>query len=289
MAELYERVFGKSHRSSSGTYYTLDTERIYDYLFDNDYDGWFCNSSKATYENYETRKFKEFIMKLHTGESLVNGTPTWTWEQRQKLGQRYLHDLAEDMLNVNLNGNIKYDTYLKGLYDNYFNSLRLDGYEYKDRRLLSPESDVLDVQEESGVLRNLFTSLELPNQEIAFHHLQLSEEHYMNGKWDDSISNSRKFLECVLAAVAANYATKKGTPLSEASMGKPVVVRDYLEREGLLEKKEKDAVASIYALLSETGSHPYIAQSDQAKLLRHLALTFSQFVLLRLKGNRGGA
>lgn len=46
-------------------------------------------------------------------------------------------------------------------------------------------------------------------------------------------------------------------------------MRDYLEQEALLERKEKDALAQVYGLLSETGAHPYIAKSDQARLLRH--------------------
>ena len=33
-----------------------------------------------------------------------------------------------------------------------------------------------------------------------------------------------------------------------------------------------------------TGSHPYIAQQDQARLLRQLALVLSQFILLRYQG-----
>jgi len=57
-----------------------------------------------------------------------------------------------------------------------------------------------------------------------------------------------------------------------------------LEKEGLLEVKEKQAIDSVYQLLSETGGHPYMAESEQARLLRHLSLTFSQFVMLRLKG-----
>jgi hypothetical protein len=67
---------------------------------------------------------------------------------------------------------------------------------------------------------------------------------------------------------------------------RPVRVRDYLESSGLLEPKEKQALASSCGLLNETGGHPYMAQSDQGRLLRHLALTFSQFALLRLKGSR---
>jgi hypothetical protein len=61
-------------------------------------------------------------------------------------------------------------------------------------------------------------------------------------------------------------------------------VRDYLEQNGLLEGKEKDALAKVYGLLSETGGHPYMAQNEQARLLRHLALSFSQFAMLRFRG-----
>jgi hypothetical protein len=64
-----------------------------------------------------------------------------------------------------------------------------------------------------------------------------------------------------------------------------VEVRDYLERENLLEAKEKKALAEVYGLLSNTGGHPYIAEKDQARLMRHLALTFTQFILLRLQGS----
>ena len=65
---------------------------------------------------------------------------------------------------------------------------------------------------------------------------------------------------------------------------RPVRVRDYLESQGLVEPKEKEAIATIYGLLSETGGHPYVAQKDQARLMRYLALTFAQFALLRLRG-----
>ena len=61
-------------------------------------------------------------------------------------------------------------------------------------------------------------------------------------------------------------------------------MRNYLEEEGLLETKEKEAVAKIYGLLSNTGGHPYMASNDQARLLRQLALTLSHFVMLRFDG-----
>ena len=98
------------------------------------------------------------------------------------------------------------------------------------------------------------------------------------------ISNSRKVLEAVLQQIAAVHSEKRGAPLKAEVLERAARVRDYLEEAKILGKKEKDAIASIYGLLSETGGHPHIAHRDQARLMRHLALTFSQFVLLRFQG-----
>ena len=143
----------------------------------------------------------------------------------------------------------------------------------------------MDVEEEKAILHHLYAELKLANQKTAFHHLKLSEDHYLENRWDDSISNSRKFLECVLKEVVDKHnQITKGPSLSSKIKESPRLIREYLEENGLLEKKEKEALAKNYQLLSQTGSHPYMAEKDQARLLRHIALTFSQFVMLRLEG-----
>ena len=145
---------------------------------------------------------------------------------------------------------------------------------------------MLDVEEETGVLQSLYTQLLLPNKEKNFHFLKLSEEHYLAELWADSIHNSRKFLEGTLQEVAAVHSLRvKGGELVEDTYKRAVRVRHYFQREGLLDTKETEALEKVYALLSETGSHPNMAYNDQARLLRHLALTFSQFVMLRLQGS----
>ena len=84
---------------------------------------------------------------------------------------------------------------------------------------------------------------------------------------------------------AALHSVKRNAKqLDPNDYSQPRAVRDYLERQSLLEAKEKQAIASVYGLLSNTGGHPYMAEQDQARLMRHLALTFSQFVMLRLMG-----
>jgi hypothetical protein len=272
------RVYGSATR-----YYDYnDGDEVYDFFFDNDYPAYLCNAARKACRGSttSTRPLTDFLMKLHTGESLATATEGWSWEQRRKLGQKYLQDLAEDIL-----------THSNAFEDDVKacrRRLELDGFTFKDSKILAPESDVLETKEEAGVLESLYAELNLANKDTAVHHLSLSEEHYMEKRWDDSISNSRKFLECVMQEIAASYSVRiKQVELDNGTYTRPVRVRDYLEREGLLETKEKEAIASVYGLLSQTGGHPYMAQDEQARLLRHLALTFSQFAMLRFKGKIG--
>ncbi len=121
-------------------------------------------------------------MRLHTGETLATATEQWTWEQREQLGQRYLFDLAQDVLRhfESMEGWLR-TTYATSMRD-VPASLALDGYTYSSGMLHRPDSDVLDVKEQSSVLQSLFRELVLGNEETAFHHLALSETHFIAGR-----------------------------------------------------------------------------------------------------------
>jgi hypothetical protein len=231
-------------------------------------------------------------MQLHTGESVATATPKWTWPQRQTLGQSLLKQLAECLIKERLT-NPEFERYGdsdKKAVDAMRSALELEGYIYKDGTLYVPEESVLQEPEEQGLLVAMMTELGLQDIETLKHHLDLSATHYQDEKWDDSIGNSRKVLEGVLRQVALRTGGRKGTPaLTEEELDRPAKVREHLESCGILEKKEKDTLSQVYGLLSETGGHPYVAQKDQARLMRHLSLTFCQFVLLRLRGSLDGA
>ncbi|MCP5536927.1 MAG: hypothetical protein H7A51_11940 [Akkermansiaceae bacterium] len=281
IADAYVKKFsgGGGQYSSAKVYAT----NLYDFLYGNDFQSWFCNAIRTL--NYP-RNLKDWILRLHTGESQVNATKNWTWEQRQALGQRYLHDIAEAFLHWYYT---EAEDYYKRSYEKIVTSMKraleLDGYVYRDGTLLFPEEDVLDVEEEVGVLNRLHKDLNLGNREVAFEALRLSEDHYRAGRWSDCIANSRKFLESVLQEIASNHSRlSSGEDLAGRTYSRPVAVRDYLEREDLLEKREREAIDKIYGLLSHTGSHPYMAESDQARLLRQLSLTTAQFAMLRFEG-----
>lgn len=291
LAEVYNMLFLSRKTGRNGVYYSVRREELYDYLFERDYDSWFCGRARKAYAHHKKteREVKDFIMQLHTGEEFYEVTLEWDWSQRKKLGQRLLVNLAEDVLNYYPTLEDWKRNSLNEAFDQLKRSLELDGYVHQNGQLLIPESDVLDVEAEAGLLKSLYLSLSLDDVKTTFHHLELSEQDYLDNKWDNAISNARKFLENVLRGVASAHSKKRnGIMLPETTQKRPVEVRNYLERENLLIKKEREALDKVYGLLSETGGHPYMAKSDQARLLRHLALTFSQFVMLRLQGALSG-
>lgn len=201
LAEILHEIFRSSESVDTikgwKRYYRLRRDALYDFLYECDYDAWFLNAAKGLPTSTE-RALKEFVMRLHTGESVVLATPEWTWEQRSKLGQRLLRDLAEDVL---VWANTP-DTYAGKSVDDLLPKLtaelELDGHIFRDGKLYYTEAAVLDTEGEEGILAKLIKDIALENQDIMEHHLELSETHYVDEKWDDSIANSRKFLESIL-------------------------------------------------------------------------------------------
>lgn len=285
IAEAYQERFVKLRRSNYDYISVYERDEMYDFLYVNDFDGWICNIFHGISSG--RRSLFEFILKLHTGESIASATSQWDWPQRQSLGQRILRDLSEALIKERIN-NPKFETYGdsdKKAVDSMRSALELDGYVYKDGTLFVPEEGILEEKEEQGLLEAMMIELSLQDIAILRHHLELSSSDYQAEKWDDSISNSRKVLEGVLQQAAVRVLTARGKlPTDTQSLERPQKVRELLESEGLLDKKERETLGHVYGLLSQTGSHPYIAERDQARLMRHLSLTFCQFVMLRLRG-----
>lgn len=285
IAEIYTSIFRKrdSSRNSSST---LSRDRFYDFLFEKDYEAWFCNVAIVP---LLIRDFKVFLMKLHTGESLASVTDGWSWDKRRELGNTYLRYLAGDILLYLEEASKKASwSYYDDEKEKLIRALELDGFVFRDGELFFTESDVLNLEEERGILERLYSELGLKDSETAFEFLRLSEEHYRDGRWADCIANSRKFLESVLQNSAEALSKRfHNCALSEKVASRPVEVREFLTSEGLIEKKEREALDKVYGLLSHTGSHPYMAEKDQARLLRQMGLTLAHFILLRLEGRVG--
>lgn len=281
IAELYSLLFTQRFDKLDGrvtVHYQPD--ELYDFIFDHGFDPAFCTCIRRIRTH---RELELFIKSLVTGESyrvLGSQHQRATEDAAMRQGRQYLLLLAQTAFAGLDNGDITSYPVYKDAVLRVTRQLSLDGWMWTGTKLTRREESVIDEQEEAGYLQSLYMTLGLQDSHTTFHHLGLSEEHYVSKRWDDSISNSRKVLEKVLYEVAACYSNDQGT---SPPQDRPVAVRDFLKKHSLLTDKEHGVVNAVYQLLSETGGHPNMAESEQARLLRHLALTLCQFVMLRLR------
>lgn len=268
LGELYQGAFTRWERSvyqfAERKVFKLEGDALYDFLFESGIDEELCAEMRRCRNE---RALQDWIMK-----------------RSADLGSAQLSlTLAEAAL---LDATDRYSPFDKAKLAQLTGLLELDGYVMRDRRLVGTDAvPAIPVAQTQDAITALFKELGLPSQ-VTLHHLALSEEHFLAERWDDSISNSRKVLEETLKEIASALSTRLHAPLEKAELERPVGVRDYLERHGLLEAEEKRAYAGAYGLLSHAGGHPYIARKDQARLLRYVALTYAQFVLLQWAGRR---
>jgi hypothetical protein len=292
LGEAYSVVFAAitTGTAASGRRYRefrLHNDELHDFLFDEGYEPWLLTILNSTNVSSE-RIIKERIMNFHTGETFTwfpsppqNGTP----EDRAAAGQGILRRLAESLLRMAQQlGSRPRLVYVA--IDSLRSHLELDGYIFRNDTLYAAESSVVNEQEEQTYLELLISGSALADLPLIQHHLELSENAYTESRWNDTISNARNFLESILDQVANALAQRLTGAIRSESVSNPAQVRDYLENNGFIDATEKSAIARVYGLISNTGSHPNMAHKDQARLMRNLALTFSQYILLRWEGYR---
>jgi hypothetical protein len=269
LAEIYILEFTQTHGAKQ--------VKLYDFLYERNYDEPTLNSFKQSTPNSIKSNIQELQNTKIYGES----------------GQELLKKLSVDILQFLDSKRGKLDTLLfphlslpkEKLVSSFLYYLELDGYIFKNGKLLPIENSVINQQTEQTYLEVLIDSISLSNSKVIKHHLNLSEEHYSTGKWGDCISNSRMALEAILQQVAdAIYVKKKGTNLPSNIFSTPRLVRDYFKNENILEDKEVEVIRTCYGLLSNTGSHPNMSEKDQARLMRNLALSLSQYALITYEG-----
>jgi hypothetical protein len=277
---LYEVLFTEE---SSPFIHGFVFEELWKFLYEQDIEGWFLDSIKDMRNPLD---FRNMVLGLHLG--ILPARHHLGPRRRQEIGQQILWQMTIAVLKFrgpDLDNDKVKDRDEVILTRALVRQLEMDGYVYRNETLYSTESTVIPEEEEQSYLESLVKGLKLNDAETVIHHLKLSEEHFLDGKWDDSISNSRKVLDAILKQITeAVYLKKESTPAPAGLLKNATQTREYLENQGLITMPEMEALAKNYGLLSVTGGHPYIAEKDQARLMRHLALTFTQFVLLRYQG-----
>ncbi|HMF13719.1 MAG TPA: hypothetical protein VKE94_15480 [Gemmataceae bacterium] len=283
----------------------MESDSLYDFLFEHDFSRGFLDHAK---QNTTPRELKEFILHLHTGQTIYESDGSVIWEVEGE-GQNLLEQLADSIVRwfISLFGeeeltenSISVSFWSKrvkigqdqvsqkffGLMVKLVNNLELDGYTLrKEGHLLFNEGDILDTDEVAGVLQKLHEKLELRNRPVALQALESSGQAWFDEEWKDCVHNARVFLESILQEIANSHSLKyHGKELGKEIYEGPGKVREYLHREKVIEEKERIALKEDYGFLSMVGSHPYLASSEQARFLRHHALSLAQFVMLIYEG-----
>lgn len=277
LADLYVETFRKWESRGSALGDPIYTEPLYALVYEHDGDPWLCSHLEAKRYAPELRSF---IRKLHTGESVNNDT--WTLAQRAAYGQKRLLELCTAILRADE------DTVLEDDRAPLRSALELDGYVFRNGRLLETEGETQDVEVERGELAELYVSLGLPNLAIVKDCLEKSEEHYGAGNYRDCIGNARHYLEKVLEDVATAWSERPGAPALVIPPNQPPAgpCRNYLETVGLLTTDEKNAFRDLHGLFSGTGGHPALPERDAARVFRRLATSMAFYVLLRYQARK---
>ncbi|OLE52172.1 MAG: hypothetical protein AUG51_19655 [Acidobacteria bacterium 13_1_20CM_3_53_8] len=268
-------------------HYQLRKDELYEFFYDKDYETWFLNIIENLSNLTNRSILKSYLMDIHTGKLLGhfrNPHDHSPEVERIQAGQALLRRLAQDIIKLDEDQPARFSNKTKEKINILKSQLEFEGYIYRNKHLYSVESAVIDPQAEQSYLESLVDSLGLSDPVTIKHHIQLAEEDYGNSRWSNSIGNSRHFLEAILAQVLERVSTKLARNLNPTIYKNATATRNHLEREELLTQDEKETIGRIYGLLSNTGGHAYIAEKDQARLMWHLALTCSQFALLRYEG-----
>jgi len=136
-----------------GNDYEMPSAKVYDFLFEHGFAAAFCNAAESACHG-GVREFEEFILKLHTGETVRGLKSNTPLEVAEVEGQVYIRKLAETLLNefkawsdpepfARSIEAVRHGMRKPGI-EALEGSLELDGFSFKDGRLLHRESAPVD-------------------------------------------------------------------------------------------------------------------------------------------------
>jgi hypothetical protein len=264
------------------------TDWFADLLFEKDHDEVLVTTARSL--DTESGTIKSFILNLYSGVTLEllvvskqQSAVDLSLIDRSELAQETLQKLAADLLEYAHRPREKILIHIDRMFiEELLASLELDGFQWKDDRLLRIEENTFDVEQE-GILEELYRSVGLGNLPQIRHELKLTDEHYVAGRWGDCIKHARDLAECVLLEVVkARAALGVGTVPVRAREA-AVTVRTELHSSGFLDDREVGFMNALWKLLSEQGGHMNMSAQENARICRQYALTAAHFVLLRFQ------
>lgn len=248
--------------------------QFYRFLRDLGYEPWFYRHAETliTWDEIE-----RWVAELWRGQFLKDNNYLLT------AGPARVARLVENLLEAHADGVQPISSLNRNHIDKLKAACKSDGFVIVSNRLFNREEDVVDAEEEMGLIEALYSDLGLQDVKILQRCLRQSEDHFRNEIWDDAIGNSRKALEQVFNGIVQDLRASEGRT-TNVSAGKQSLT--YFEKKGLYDARTGKTFLNLYDTLSVKGNHPFWADVDEARLYRNLARMIAQYLLLSYRGYR---
>ena len=159
------------------------------------------------------------------------------------------------------------------IYESFRGSLRVDGTDLVEGRIVSFLSPSVEPDREQGVLES---RLKQYGFGVASNHLDNALDLASNSKWEPANGEVRSFLESICEAIAAMiYSASGEAPVRGEA-------RKFLTEQGFLNDKESKLLYSLFQVLHGEGGHAGISSSDDCHRRRLMAVSLANYYLERL-------
>lgn len=180
---------------------------------------------------------------------------------------------GESKLNDDLDLGPEYKSKDSVSYDVFQKSLRADGYDLHEGRLVPFPSPSIDVRHEEGVLERRLTSLGFTQ---ALKHLEQATDNSTLGNWEAANGQTRSFMESLCNGIAAKLYTGQGTPPTSGD------ARKFLKTYGFLNEDESEFLRAFFQILHTSGAHAGTSSENDCHRRRLMAVALSNYYLERI-------
>ena len=159
------------------------------------------------------------------------------------------------------------------IYESFRGSLRVDGTDLVEGRIVSFLSPSVEPDREQGVLESRLQQYGLG---VASKHLDNALDLASNSKWEPANGEVRSFLESICEAIASKIYSDSGeAPLRGEA-------RKFLAEQGFLNDNESKLLYSLFQVLHGEGGHAGTSSSDDCHRRRLMAVSMANYYLERL-------
>lgn len=282
LAEIYVAAF--SQLSHVNMRRVVDNEGLHDFFFAYEYP----EALVAISLRVNVDSLKNLIIRVRPGTPILSALDGGKPDRQPELAESLQRRLVEDLFAHASDPNAASVRITSGPINRLVACLSLDGYDWRDGRVVRREENVLDVKEQGGALSSLYQQLRLEQPEQVDHDLALADEHYLAGHWGDCVKHARDVMEHSLMGVARAQSKALGKNLPRTALPGPV--RAFLSDNGVTSSVEREFLFGLHTLLSVEGGHANMSEREHARISRQYALTAAHFILLRwekLSANQG--